>query len=226
MSDVQTFDPEVEERLEKVTEKFNQFIARQKTEIIKAKENYTAKVKQLRNENRDLVKQLKDSALREQELQSQLEREINDANSSESRLSELRLKEKQLADERVSLEKQVSELKDKVEERRKELSKLKENQQRQGELDLPETMVYEQLLGFRIDGIQQDRLRLVFINIDPQDTKKEYSLDLDVSEHFYKILDVSPSLPQQDVDNALTQLNGSRDLTHFLKTIRTLFKGL
>jgi predicted nuclease with TOPRIM domain len=219
-------DPEVQQRIQQVTQKFNNFIARQKSEIMKAKEEHIHGMSQLQGEHRELLKQLEDSQNKEEELRLQLERETADANGSQARITDLKIRERQLTEERKALEAQVSELREKVYSRREELSKLKQNREKQGEMDLPETIIYEQLLGFKIEGLKDDVLKLVFNNIDPRDTKKQYSLLLNVSQHLYSIDCVEPPLPQKQVDSLLSQFNENRDLPQFLKSIRQAFKAL
>lgn len=226
MSDVRTFDPEVEARLEELSDKFNTFITRQKTEIIRSKEDYTNKLKQLRNEHKEIQKSLQSLATREAELNKVIEREIHDSNVSQTRLNELKVKEKSLIEERKSLEKSVGELQEKVSRRREELSKLKLNQEKQAEINLPETMIYEQLLGFKIEGLKDDILKFVFQNIDSKDPKRSFYIVLNVSEHLYKVEETNPSLPELELNDALQEFNSSRDLTRFLKNIRIAFKKL
>lgn len=226
MSDVRTFDPEVEARLEELSDKFNTFITRQKTEIIRSKEDYTNKLKQLRNEHKEIQKSLQSLAAREAELNKVIEREIHDSNISQTRLNELKVKEKSLIEERKSLEKSVGELQEKVSRRREELSKLKLNQEKQAEINLPETMIYEQLLGFKIEGLKDDILKFVFQNIDSKDTKRLFYIVLNVSERLYKVEETNPSLPELELNDALQEFNSSRDLTRFLKIIRIAFKKL
>lgn len=226
MSDVRTFDPEVEARLEELSDKFNTFITRQKTEIIRSKEDYTNKLKQLRNEHKEIQKSLQSLATREAELNKVIEREIHDSNISQTRLNELKVKEKSLIEERKSLEKSVGELQEKVSRRREELSKLKLNQEKQAEINLPETMIYEQLLGFKIEGLKDDILKFVFQNIDSKDTKRLFYIVLNVSERLYKVEETNPSLPELELNDALQEFNSSRDLTRFLKIIRIAFKKL
>lgn len=221
-----TMDPATEKRILQVTDKFNAFVSRQKSEVVSAKEQYVRSVSQVQTEHRELARQLAESHKKERELQQQLEREAGDANESQSRIADLRIREKQLAEERLVLEKQVAELQTTVQQRREELSGLRQDKQRQGELDLPEAMTYEQLLGFRIEGLKDDVLRLVFHNIDAQDPKRQYSLLLNVSQHMYAIDGMDPELPSRDAAELLAQFNDSRDLSAFLKSIRQAFKRL
>lgn len=226
MSDVRTFDPEVEARLENLSDKFNSFITRQKTEIIKSKEDYISRLKQLRNEHKEIQKQLQSLAAREAELNKTIEREIHDSNISQTRLNELKIKEKSLVEERKSLETSVSELQEKVSKRREALSLLKLNQEKQAEINLPEAMIYEQLLGFKIEGLKDDILKFVFENIVPSDTKKQFYIVINVGEHLYKIEETNPPLPEHELSEILQEFNTSRDLTKFLKNVRMSFKSL
>lgn len=226
MSDVSTFDPEVESRLEVLNDKFNNFITRQKTEIIKSKEDYTNRLKQLRNEHKEISKSLQSLAQREAELLKVIEREVHDSNTSQSRLNELKIKEKTLSEERKSLEKSVAELQEKANKRREELSKLRLNQEKQAEINLPEILVYENLLGFKIEGLKDDILKLVFKNIDSNDPQRQFFLVLNVSEHLYKIEETTPVLSESEQSSLLEEFNSSRDFTKFLKNTRASFKKL
>jgi len=226
MSDVRTFDPEVEQRLSQLSDKFNNFITRQKTEIIKSKEDYTNRLTQLKNEHKEILKALQNLAQRETELRKITEREVQDSNVSQERLNELKMKEKTLGEERLKLEESVMNLQEKVNKRKEELNTLKLNQEKQAEINLPETMIYEQLLGFKIEGMKDDVLKFVFKNIDSNDPEKLFIIILDVSEHLYKVNETNPSIPNIELNEILNNFNESRDLTKFLKNIRIAFKKL
>lgn len=226
MSDVRTFDPEVEQRLSQLSDKFNNFITRQKTEIIKSKEDYTNRLTQLKNEHKEILKALQNLAQRETELRKITEREVQDSNVSQERLNELKMKEKTLGEERLKLEQSVMNLQEKVNKRKEELNTLKLNQEKQAEINLPETMIYEQLLGFKIEGMKDDVLKFVFKNIDSNDPEKLFIIILDVSEHLYKVNETNPSIPNIELNEILNNFNESRDLTKFLKNIRIAFKKL
>lgn len=215
---------DLESRIADVSAKFQAFIARQKSEIVNAREQYVHGVSQIQTECRELARHLKEAELKESELQHQVERELGDANGSQSRISELKAREKTLTGERGVLEKQVQELGSKVQLKREELSQLREHKQRQGELDVPETLVYEQLLGFKIEGLKDDVLKLVFNNVDQKDVKKEYTVMLNVSQHEYTVEGVDPQIAEEEMALMLEKFNESRDLAQFLKHVRRAFK--
>lgn len=219
-----SFDPEIQSRIEQVSEKFNEFISRQKNEIVQAKEEYLHTVSQLQSEHKELILKVKECEDREKELGHQLSKEAGDVQGSQSRITELNLRHRQLLEDKRQLESQVEELQGKVVSKREELSKLKQAKSRQSDLDLPETLIYEQLLGFKIEGLKDNLLRFVFENVNSQDPKRQCSLDLNVSNHLYAIERVEPQLPKDKLDALLDSFNESRDLTQFLKHTRQCFK--
>lgn len=226
MSEIAALDAEVDAKMDEVTGKFNAFVARQKVEIVKAGETYKAQVAVLQNEYKELVRALGELGAREEELGALVEREYRDSSSLAARIEELRLKEASLQQERDSLEKTVVELQHKVSLKRQELLALKSDKNRQSELILPETLMFEQLLGLKILGLRENLLKFVFTNIHPARADSAYSFELDLSEHLYKVRNVSPPVPDDSLRKILAEFNELRDLTQFLKQFRLLFKDL
>lgn len=90
----------------------------------------------------------------------------------------------------------------------------------------PEVYFWEQTLGLRIEGVQEDILRFVFTNVDEKDYRREFSCTLDLSEADYKIVKTKPELSPEVVESILKGLNETRRVNLFLKNLRRAFKDL
>ncbi|CCH45815.1 putative kinetochore protein spc25 [Wickerhamomyces ciferrii] len=226
MSDIRTLDPEVEAKMEEISTKFERYISNQKSQIIKSKEDFKNKLQHLRNEYKEYGKELQSLAEREVELNKELAKEVQDKNSSSSRLNELKLKEETLIEDRKNLEKQVLDLSNQVNERRQELNKLKISKEKQAERDIPQVLIYEQVLSLKIEGGKQGYLTFKFHNIDPKNTEREFQLNLKVDGSKYEDLSTIPEISQDDVNELLIKFNETRNLNSFLKNARQAFKKM
>lgn len=89
----------------------------------------------------------------------------------------------------------------------------------------PELFFWEQTLGLRIEGVQEDVLRFVFTNIDDNDFDRSFSCTLDLSQHDYKIIKCNPDLGKHILDPIIKNLNKSRKINVFLKQLWKAFKN-
>jgi kinetochore protein Spc25 len=133
-------------------------------------------------------------------------------------------------DEMVQLNSQLA---SQIEEVREEIRKTKERQAQERQvlneqmaLVSPELHFWEQTLGLRIEGVQEDVLRFVFTNIDEKDYSRQFSCTLDLSDVDYRIIKCCPELEPEVIESTVKVLNETRRLNLFLKTLRKAFKGI
>lgn len=126
-----------------------------------------------------------------------------------------------------------SELASQIEDVREKIRMTKETQTRERQAlneqmasVSPELHFWEQTLGLRIEGVQEDVLRFVFNNIDETDYGRQFSCTIDLSDVNYKIVKCMPELAPEVIESTVKVLNETRRLNLFLKTLRKAFKDI
>lgn len=126
-----------------------------------------------------------------------------------------------------------SELASQIEEVREKIRMTKETQIRERQAlneqmasVSPELHFWEQTLGLRIEGVQEDVLLFVFNNIDETDYSRQFSCTIDLSDVNYKIVKCTPELAPEVIESTVKVLNETRRLNLFLKTLRKAFKDI
>lgn len=85
-------------------------------------------------------------------------------------------------------------------------------------------MFWEQNLGLRIEGVEDDYLKIIFTLISEKNWDKEYYLIVDLSSVDYEVSKSEPALDKSMLDHLVTRLNESRNFSRFLKEARRSFK--
>lgn len=136
--------------------------------------------------------------------------------------------------ERDSLQRSLEQKKHAFEKRKKRLTQ-------QVRRNRPELIRYNEKLGCRISaGHQTDSsnttftdaskssnrsmIKFTFNLIDPDDWSYEANFILDASRSQYKIVSAKPALASEDLERMLADLNKSRALYVFIKSMRSAFK--
>ena len=75
-------------------------------------------------------------------------------------------------------------------------------------------------------GADDNKLRLVFTQMDAQDPSREYffSVHVDEADH-YQVEECNPKLDEALISSLVTQLNTSSDFAGFCKRMRRAFKA-
>lgn len=133
-------------------------------------------------------------------------------------------------DEMVQMREQLVQEMENVREniRKKKELQLKERKALNEQMALisPEVYFWEQTLGLRIEGVQEDVLRFIFTNVDEKDYSRAFSCTLDLSETDYKIVKCKPELSPDVIESIIKVLNETRRVNLFLKSLRKAFKDL
>lgn len=135
-------------------------------------------------------------------------------------------KRDEMAEMRKNLVKQMEEVREAIRKKKELQNNERRALNQQMALISPEVYFWEQTLGLRIEGVQEDLLRFIFTNVDEKDYNRAFSCMLDLSEADYKIVKTSPELSPEVVESILKVLNESRRINMFLKSLRKAFKDL
>ncbi|KAG1809918.1 chromosome segregation protein Spc25-domain-containing protein [Suillus plorans] len=85
----------------------------------------------------------------------------------------------------------------------------------------PELNACETRLRCHIEGIEKDRLLIRFTHIDKLDIDREFSFVLDVASSSNQVITTTPPLPNLPI--LLNELNETRDIFHFIRSMRSAF---
>ncbi|KAF9007919.1 chromosome segregation protein Spc25-domain-containing protein [Cyathus striatus] len=88
----------------------------------------------------------------------------------------------------------------------------------------PEVISCEAKLSCIIEGIEKDQLLIRFRNLDKQEPSREFSLVLDVSSPYYKVVTSSPHLMVLPI--LVDELNQHGDVYEFIKQVRMAYDEL
>lgn len=135
-------------------------------------------------------------------------------------------KRDEMTEMRKQLVQQMTEVRENIRKKKELQNKERKALNEQMVLISPEVYFWEQTLGLRIEGVQEDILRFVFTNVDEKDYGRSFSCTLDLSEADYKIVKCNPELSPEVIDTIARVLNETRRINLFLKTLRKAFKDL
>jgi kinetochore protein Spc25, fungi type len=152
---------------------------------------------------------------------------LDELEESKNAIINYTAKRDQMTESFNSLQAEIGHIRQEVQKKHDQLAKEKQGIESQIATDQPEVQMWESTLGLRIEGVNRDDfIKFVFSLIDPSDEAREYSIVLDLRDYLYRIAECIPPLPQAEADRALQQLNDTRELKLFLKTIRNSFKNI
>jgi uncharacterized protein YoxC len=215
---------EIDPKLHATTARVAQYIAQQKASLFEAREHHRNTLNSLMADRHRLQHEISQLQQQEQALTQGIQHEVADVQQSETRVGELSEREAQLQQETRTLRDQVTEILQQVQTKRHESSTLQQRFTANRDKDLPESLIYEEILGLRILGVKDDLLRFVFTNITNDNPAKQHSFLLDVSAEEYQVTETAPPVDARQLALLVSQLNKSRDLTLFLSRIRHAFK--
>jgi len=86
----------------------------------------------------------------------------------------------------------------------------------------PELQVFESLMGWSVESVQRDMLLFRFINVDPANPAREFSLVIDVSQKEYKVPTCTPLLPA--MPDLVNTLNETGEFYTFVRNVRLAFR--
>lgn len=82
-------------------------------------------------------------------------------------------------------------------------------------------------LGLDFEKIHDDKLRLVFSQVDPSDPGRKFAFTLWITpSDTYAVDEVAPALPAGVLPGLLAELNSGNDFSAFVQRMRKAFKGL
>lgn len=125
---------------------------------------------------------------------------------------------------RDQLRSEIASVQNAIKERREAQAAHQRSLDAEARHNVPELGFWEKCLGMRMEGTGvDDRIKFVFVCIDPRDAEKECWFELDIGGREYEVAATKPRLDRDEVDGAVERLNETKELSAFLKGMRTLF---
>lgn len=93
--------------------------------------------------------------------------------------------------------------------------------------ELTRGVAFYRRLGLEFDKIHDDKLRMVFTQVDPADPARRFAFTVWVTPaETYALDDVAPALPPGVAPALLAELNAGNDFSAFVQRMRRAFKAL
>ena len=93
--------------------------------------------------------------------------------------------------------------------------------------ELTKGVSYYRRLGLDFEKIHDDKLRLVFTQIDARDPSRRFAFSLRVTAaDAYEVQECVPLLAPGELERLLAELNAGNDFSRFVQKMRAAFKRL
>ncbi|KAK9471668.1 chromosome segregation protein Spc25-domain-containing protein [Dipodascopsis tothii] len=204
--------------------RFDAHLAAERTRILAERAQFDKAIADSRDQQQALAKQLDDVKTRELELEQARLRAQDEIETTEASIQSFTRKKQELSILQSALDAEIDEtqalLRKRTEERAVQRSKIL----RQSSLNAPELTFWESRLGVRIEGVQDDMLKIVFTLVNEAAWEREYWVILDLASRDYGITQTEPALPAEVLAGVTARFNESRTFGVFLKAMRQAFK--
>ncbi|CCF57711.1 hypothetical protein KAFR_0D00640 [Kazachstania africana CBS 2517] len=176
----------------------------------------------LQIESDSIRRQIKELEQSEKELAEDISLNESETDEVKNRLQTYQIRKKQLIAQKEQLLKESSELDNMIKSKETEAQEARIRIDRQRQRDNPEVILYEKLLGLKIDAAKSGILVFEYGNFDDKDMSRTCSLTLDVSQDKFVIIETVPTLDSKTVIPHLQDiLNVNNNLPMFIVESRT-----
>lgn len=141
-------------------------------------------------------------------------------------IQSLSLERDQHVAQRDQIKSEIASVQAAIKQRREAQAAHQRSLDAQARHNAPELAFWEKCLGMRMEGTGvDDRIKFVFVCIDERDAERECWFELDIGGREYEVAATKPRLDRDEVDALVERLNETKELSAFLKGMRTLFVG-
>ncbi|KAK9480681.1 chromosome segregation protein Spc25-domain-containing protein [Lipomyces japonicus] len=204
--------------------KFDEFIANGREKVLADRNVFENEIAEAKEQQQHLLIQIKHYKDKEAELTQENAREQQEVQETEQSIAEFTQKKQELTVLRDAVIRQITETQKMLEKLRQERSNERSKLLAQSSLNAPELAFWEKNLGMRIEGVQDDCLKVIFTLVSESAWDKEYYVLIDLGARDYEIQKCEPQLDKNVLEDLIVRLNESRDFSRFLKELRMAFK--
>lgn len=199
-------------------------LERQRSQLVQSRQDVNRILKELEEDSKGVSLEIESHMARQHDLRlqiSELDKQIED---SKGTIAEYSRRRQELENKVEASQAACEEVRQRLEEQQSLRRRQVQHVMEQSVRNVPELLYMEDLLGLKIEAVIDDKLRFVFVKLDPNDYSREFSFVLDMSDVNYAVEDVEPRLEDEVVDKVVGRLNSSRNFPQFLKEMRGEFK--
>ncbi|KAK9466283.1 chromosome segregation protein Spc25-domain-containing protein [Lipomyces arxii] len=211
-------------KMDSFQSKFDQYIATDRKRILSDRNKFEKEIAEAKEQEQHMLNQIEYYKEKEQEVAHENARETEEVQETEQSITEFTKKKQELSVLRDAVVRQISETQQLLEKKREERAQERSKLLVQSSQNAPELQFWEQNLGLRFEGVQDDYLKAIFWLLCESNWDKEYQVVIDLTSRDYEISNCEPALPRSVLDDITARLNESRDFGRFLKEIRNAFK--
>lgn len=197
-----------------------------RAQLINEKQDHYIKINELRGQHQKLQASIGTLRDKETRTKDNVTYSIESLQSQKQKVDELLKKQHELVDQKNELQSQINDLNKSIAVSGQDLHRSQSSLEDQIRRNYPELLKYEAYLGLKIEAVNTDLIKFIFSNIDPQNTEREFWIELSIETNKYVVGDSSPSLGEDITTLLEDEYNNHQELVKFLKTTRNLFKDL
>ncbi|KXN84837.1 putative kinetochore protein SPC25 [Leucoagaricus sp. SymC.cos] len=175
--------------------------------------------KKFTEKSQQFEKEINQCKLKEIDLVAELEREKEERKEAELSVAALQRQLTSLKDKCAAIQGEIEQYRAITGNLRREKDKERATLSIHASRVSPELIGCETQLGCLVEG--KDKLLFRFTSIDHEDSAREASFVLDITDACYKVITVSPNLPAISV--LLSQLSDTGDIYSFIQEARRVF---
>ncbi|KAI3650301.1 hypothetical protein MP228_004888 [Amoeboaphelidium protococcarum] len=209
------------EQMAALTKEFDDWIGKKKRLVLSGKTSHLHQVESIRKQIRLLEEQNDQAQYSIANKKQEIEQNEIALSNLENDMVELEEQCGQLQSHHDSLLRLNKDLKQQHLSLERDLKAQRELQQEQNAKNLPELQAFEKYLALKIIGVQSNQMKFIFTNIDPQNSSRECTFILNLSDSDYQVTQCQPSLDNMLV--LVSILNKTRNFSAFLKQVRSSF---
>ncbi|TDL22141.1 hypothetical protein BD410DRAFT_770657 [Rickenella mellea] len=216
--------PEYEASTRKFLSAVSAYTSRGIEEITTRKNQHEQEMKKLEEKKRQAEIETTACKMKEIKLMEVLEQERAERKDAESSVSELKRQFNSLKEKCASVDVEIEQYRRDIAALRREKEKEKAILAGHAAKMSPELQACEQWLRCVVEGVDKDKLLVRFTHIDESAPDRDFCIVIDVSSRTYKVPMSTPPLPTLPI--LVDELNRTRDVYLFIKTVRRAFQEL
>ncbi|OJA16782.1 hypothetical protein AZE42_03313 [Rhizopogon vesiculosus] len=193
-------------------------------EITKHRNAQDADKKRLSDKTTSVKTETNQCKVKEIDLLAVMEREKEEVREAETSITTLKRHLSSIRETCQSVDAEIEQYRALTANLRREKDRERQTLEMHAAQTAPEMDACETRLRCHIEGIEKDRLLVRFTHIDKVDVDREFSFVLDVASRSNQVITTTPTLPNLPI--LLNELNGTRDILHFIKLMRLAFAQL
>ncbi|GMF39049.1 hypothetical protein B5S28_g1430 [[Candida] boidinii] len=201
---------------------FNSHLTALQNELTSRKIQFDKTLSELKDHERDLKTTIRKNQELEKRLISLKNDEIDKYDESKVKIEELRNQQDDLLKQKIKFESQINQIENQITKSNKELQERKNFIQDQSSINDMNIYLYEKNLGLKILSIDNEAIRFVFNNIDPDDYLREVWFELDAAN--WNIISTKPALDPEITKKILNDYFKHKEIGYFWRNMRSELK--